>query len=268
MTFTRETRELTKCMDQKTGYMHFMKNYFYIQHPTRGQLLFDPFSYQEELLKTFHNYSHSANMLPRQTGKTTCAAGYLLWYGMYMPNRDIVVAAHRLTAAYEIMDRVRYAYEMCPDHIRANVVEYTKTSIEFINGSRIVAQTTTETTGRGMSISLLYCDEFAFVPVNIAESFWASISPTLATGVRAIITSTRKLETDTFTNLHRAASTNVDSKTGLGVNGYRAFSSHWSEHPDFDDEWAAEMKLHIGEDQFNAQYAGDFSPAQAFQYGP
>jgi hypothetical protein len=187
---------------------------------------------------------------------------------MFIPDQTILIAAHKFTGAQEIMNRVRYAYELCPDHIRAGVVEYNKTSIVFDNGSRIVAQTTTETTGRGMSISLLYCDEFAFVPPNIAQSFWTSISPTLATGIRVIITSTRKLETDTFFNLHRAASTNVDSKTGLGVNGYRAFSSHWSEHPDFDDEWAAEIKLHIGEDQFNAQYAGDFSPAQAFQYGP
>jgi hypothetical protein len=260
---TIEIRELTKCMDQKTGYMHFMKNYFHIQHPVRGKLLFDPFSYQEELLKTFHNYSHSVNMLPRQTGKTTCAAGYLLWYGMYMPNQNIVVASHNLTAAYEIMDRVRYAYEMCPSYIRAGVVEYTKTSIEFINGSRIDAKSATSTLGHGQSISLLYCDEFAYMPSAVNTAL-----PLPVTTTRVIITSTRKLETDTFDNLHRAASTNVDSKTGLGVNGYRAFSSHWSEHPDFDDEWAAEMKLCIGEGQFNAEYAGDFSPAQAFQYGP
>ena len=55
-------------------------------------------------------------------------------------------------------------------------------SMEFENGSRIVSATTTGNTGRGMSISLLYCDEFAFVNPNIAEEFWTSISPTLATG--------------------------------------------------------------------------------------
>jgi hypothetical protein len=96
-------------------------------------------------------------MLPRQTGKTTTAAGYLLWYAMFVPDSTILIAAHKYTGAMEIMNRIRYAYELCPDFIRAGVTSYNKQSIEFDNGSRIVAQTTTETTGRGMSLSLLYC---------------------------------------------------------------------------------------------------------------
>ena len=96
-------------------------------------------------------------MLPRQSGKTTCASAYLLWYAMFHPDQTILVAAHKYTGAQEIMQRIRYAYEDCPDHIRCGVVSYNKGSIEFDNGSRIVSATTTGNTGRGMSISLLYC---------------------------------------------------------------------------------------------------------------
>ena len=88
---------------------------------------------------------------------TTTAAGYLLWYAMFIDDSTILVAAHKHTGAMEIMSRIRYAYELCPDSIRAGVTSYNKQSIEFDNGSRIVAQTTTPTTGRGMSLSLLYC---------------------------------------------------------------------------------------------------------------
>lgn len=88
---------------------------------------------------------------------TTTAVGYLLWYAMFVDNSTILIAAHKFTGASEIMQRLRYAYEMCPDFIRAGATSYNKQSIEFENGSRIVAQTTTETTGRGMSVSLLYC---------------------------------------------------------------------------------------------------------------
>ena len=95
--------------------------------------------------------------MPRQTGRTTTAAGYLLWRAMFNPDSTILIAAHKYTGAQEIMQRVRYAYELCPDYIRAGVVSYNKGSIDFENGSRIVSQTTTETTGRGMSITLLYC---------------------------------------------------------------------------------------------------------------
>ena len=41
------------------------------------------------------------------------------------------------------MQRIRYGYEMCEDHIRAGVTNYNKGSIEFENGSRIVSATTT-----------------------------------------------------------------------------------------------------------------------------
>ncbi len=147
--------ELVKCMDPETGPMHFMSNYFFIQHPTRGKTQYQPYDYQLRLLHTYHNYRFSIALLPRQTGKSTTAAGYLLWYGMFVPDSTILIAAHKYLGAQEIMQRIRYAYESTPDFIRAGVVNYNKGSIEFENGSRIVAQTTTETTGRGMSITCL-----------------------------------------------------------------------------------------------------------------
>lgn len=88
---------------------------------------------------------------------TTVAAGYLLWYAMFNEDATVLIAAHKYDGAQEIMHRVRYAYESVPDHIRAGVKEYNKRSMVFDNGSRIVASTTSETTGRGMSLSLIYC---------------------------------------------------------------------------------------------------------------
>jgi hypothetical protein len=168
-------QELSKCADPDNGYEYFCRNFFYIQHPVKGKLLFEPFDYQVRLLHSYHDHRFNINMLPRQTGKTTCAAGYLLWYAMFHPDQTVLVAAHKYTGAQEIMQRIRYAYEDCPDHIRCGVTNYNKGSIEFDNGSRIVSATTTGNTGRGMSISLLYCDEFAFVQPNIADEFWTSI---------------------------------------------------------------------------------------------
>jgi hypothetical protein len=182
--------EFARCADPVTGPEYFMSNYFYIQHPVKGKMLYHPFEYQQRLIDTYHNNRFSISLMPRQTGKTTSAAGYLLWFAMFRPDSTILIAAHKYTGAQEIMQRVRYAYELCPDWIRAGVTSYNKGSIDFENGSRIVSQTTTETTGRGMSITLLYCDEFAFVRPTIAKEFWTSISPTLSTGVKAIINST------------------------------------------------------------------------------
>ena len=146
---------LLKCQDFDTGPDYFIRNFFYIQHPVQGKIQYDPFSYQENLLESYHTHRFSVNMLGRQMGKTTTAVGYLLWYAMFVPNSTILIAAHKYTGAQEIMQRLRYAYELCPDNIRCGVTSYNKQSIEFDNGSRIMAQTTTETTGRGMSVSLL-----------------------------------------------------------------------------------------------------------------
>jgi hypothetical protein len=261
-TYTEEQIiELARCMDPDDGYHYFLQNYFYIQHPVRGQLLFDPYSYQTRLLDSYHNYRFNINMLPRQTGKTTCAAGYLLWYAMFNPDQTILIAAHKHLGALEIMNRIRYAYEMCPDHIRAGVTSYNKGSMEFENGSRIVAQTTTDNTGRGMAISLLYCDEFAFVAPNIAEDFWTSISPTLATGGRAIITSTPNSDEDTFATIWKEAENKFDEyghERDVGENGFHAFTVHWDEHPDRDEDWKKAEIGRIGEEKFRREYGCEF----------
>jgi hypothetical protein len=200
-----EINEFMDSADPATGPAYFLDHFFYIQHPTRGKMLYHPFEYQERLVDVYHNYRFSISMMPRQTGKSTSAAGYLLWYAMFVPDSTILIAAHKYTGAQEIMQRIRFAYELCPDHIRAGVTSYNKGSIDFENGSRIISATTTETTGRGMSISLLYADEFAFVRPTIAKEFWTSISPTLATGGKAIITSTPNSDEDQFALLWKSA---------------------------------------------------------------
>jgi len=262
--FTEQQIEhLAQCMDPNTGYLYFLKHFYKIQHPVKGQLLFEPFEYQERLLSSYHNHRFNINMLPRQTGKTTCAAGYLLWYAMFNPDQTILIAAHKYTGAQEIMQRIRYGYELCSDFIRAGVTNYNKQSIEFENGSRIVAQTTTGNTGRGMSISLLYCDEFAFVAPNIATDFWTSISPTLATGGRAIITSTPNSDEDTFATIWKQAEQKFDdhgneSEDGTGKNGFFSFRAHWSEHPERNEAWKDAELGRIGEERFRREYECEF----------
>ena len=261
-TYTEEQiQDLLACMDPDNGYLYFAKHFAHIQHPVKGKLLFDPFEYQLKLMHSYHNYRFNINMMPRQTGKTTCASIYLAWYAMFNPDQTILIAAHKYTGAQEIMQRIRYVYELCPNHIRAGVTSYNKGSIEFENGSRIISQTTTGTTGRGLSISLLYCDEFAFVQPNIAEEFWTSISPTLATGGRAIITSTPNSDEDTFATIWKQAEQKFDeygNEQDIGINGFHAYRAHWNEHPDRDEEWKKEEIGRIGEEKFRREYGCEF----------
>jgi hypothetical protein len=253
--------EFRQCADPVTGPMYFMDNFFYIQHPTQGRMLYHPYAYQRRLIETYHNHRFSISMMPRQTGKSTSAAGYLLWYAMFRPDSTILVAAHKYTGSQEIMQRIRYAYESVPDHIRAGAVDYNKGSLTFDNGSRIVSATTTENTGRGMSISLLYADEFAFVRPTIATEFWTSISPTLATGGKAIITSTPNSDEDQFALLWKGANRMEDeygNPTEVGMNGFRAYRAFWNEHPDRDEAWAQQQRAALGTDRFRREHDCEF----------
>jgi len=195
---------------------------------------------------------------------TTTAAAYLLWYATFTNDVTILIAAHKFKAASEIMLRVKYAYEELPDFLRAGVTKYNQQDIAFDNGSRIVATTTTPDSGRGMSISLLYLDEFAFVRPRVAEEFWASISPTLATGGRCIITSTPKSDEDMFAELWFGANKTIDEfgneTAGLvGINGFKAFTAHYSEVPGRDDAWAQTEKNKIGLQRFQREFECEFA---------
>ena len=65
----QQVKEMLSCMDPISGPEYFMSNFFHIQHPTRGQMLYQPFEYQKQLIHTYHNYRFSISMMPRQSGK-------------------------------------------------------------------------------------------------------------------------------------------------------------------------------------------------------
>jgi hypothetical protein len=253
-----ELQELAKCtMDP----IYFIEEYCWIQHPTKGRMKFVLFDYQRELLDAYHNHRYSIALISRQMGKSTAAAAYLLWYSMFNPDQTILIAAHKYSGAQEIMQRIRFAYELMPDFVRAGVTAYNKGSLEFDNGSRIIAQATTENTGRGLSISMAYLDEFAFVRPTIAREFWTSLSPTLSTGGKCIITSTPNQDDDQFAQIWREANKTVDAygnEQEVGKNGFKAYSADWTAHPDRDEAWASVERGKIGEERFRREHLNEF----------
>jgi hypothetical protein len=264
MTYTKQQlEEFRKCADPLTGPHYFMSNYFYVQHPKKGRMLYRPFSYQVRLIDAYHNFKRIVAMMPRQCGKTVTAAGYLLWSAMFKSDQTILIAAHKFSGASEIMSRIRFGYENVPDFIRAGITEYNKQSIVFDNGSRVIAQTTTETTGRGMSISILYSDEMSSVRPTIAREFWTSCSLTLSTGGKAIVTSTPNNSDDLFADIWHNAKKTEDEygntiPNGLGSNGFKAVSAKWNEHPERDEAWADEQRELVGDERFAREILCEF----------
>jgi hypothetical protein len=125
-----------------------------------------------------------------------------------------------------------------------------------------MATTTTENTGRGMSLTLIYCDEFAFVqPPEKAKEFWTSLSPTLSTGGKCLITSTPNSDEDQFAMIWKEANKRFDEYGNdkiVGTNGFYAMKAHWNEHPERDDAWAEQERSRIGEERFRREHECEF----------
>jgi hypothetical protein len=101
------------------------------------------------------------------------------------------------------------------------------------------------------------------VQPNIAVEFWTSISPTLATGGKAIITSTPNSDEDTFALIWKESQDKFDEygserEDGLGRNGFHGYRSYWGDHPDRDENWKAQELGRIGEERFRREYGCEF----------
>lgn len=255
--YTEETLvELSMCVDDP---MYFMETFMKIQHPMRGAIPFDPYPFQRDMINAFFNNRFTVALTARQMGKTTVAAGYLLWKAMFTPDTTILLTANKLVQALEIMDRIRFAYQNLPDYIRAGITEYNKGTIAFDNGSKIVSRATSSDAGRGLSITLLYLDEFAFVPPNKASEFWTSIQPVLSTGGACIITSTPKSDEDMFAQIYKGAIDNTDEYGNpnpgyVGKNNFFAVTVPWHAHPERDETWAAPYREQLGEARFRQEF--------------
>lgn len=107
------------------------------------------------------------------------------------------------------------------------------------------------------------CDEFAFVPPNIASDFWVAIQPVLSTGGGCIITSTPKNDEDQFAKIWKEANMNTDEygnprPDGLGINHFFPMKVVWSQHPERDETWAAPFRASLGPAKFAQEMECEF----------
>jgi hypothetical protein len=241
--------ELTKCaMDP----IYFIENYCKIVHPMHGVVNFNLYDYQKRLIELFHKERYSITCAARQVGKSQSACAFLLWYAIFNRHKTILVVSNKSSGAKEMVNRIVFMYEQLPDWLKPGIDEneWNKHTIAFDNGSKIISEATTVNSGRGLAISLLFCDETAFVPHNIADEFWTSISPTLTTGGAVIICSTPNGATGLFAELWHGAVANV--------NGFKHSNIAWNEPPGRDDKFAADQIAKIGNEKWRQEYLCEF----------
>lgn len=254
-----ELNELRKCASSAT---YFVENYVKIVHPKFGAVPFILYEYQKELLDSFQNNKDTIVLSARQTGKSVTSSAFLLWYAIFNFDKTILIASNKNSNAMEMVDRIKYAYENLPDWLRPGIQEdkWNKHELGFDNNSRIVSTATSEDSGRGLAVSLLYADELAFVPDSVAEEFWTSMTPTLSTGGRSIITSTPNGDSNLFARLWRGAE--------AGLNGYHPIFVSWDRPPGRDEQFKKEFIAKIGEIKWAQEFECQFLSSEALLISP
>jgi len=236
--FTPEQlKELKKCAKDPE---YFIVKYVRIQHPLLGSVPFELYDFQREMIQNFQQHKYNILLASRQVGKTTTVGAYLLWFTIFNDDKTVLIVSNKNSNAMEIIERIRYAYESLPNWLKPGVMEdgWNKHSISFDNDSRILSEATTEQSGRGLSISLLFCDEFAHVKNNIQDEFWTSIQPTLSTGGNCIIASTPNGDTNLFAQLWREAESRK--------NEFHPRWVKWDEPPGRDETFKRKQIANLG----------------------
>jgi len=244
----KEMDEFIKCADDP---VYFAMTYMKIINVDRGLIPFGMWDFQQEMLRTFHTNRFSICKLPRQVGKTTTSVAYLLHYILFNESVNVAVLANKASMAREILGRLQLAFEYLPRFLQQGVKEWNKGSIEFANGSRIMADSTSGSSIRGRSFNIVFLDEFAFVPNNIAEAFFMSTYPTISSGntTKVIIVSTPNGLNLFYRMWEDAIKKNSE---------YIPIEIHWSMVPGRNEAWKEQTIRNTSADQFRQEFECEF----------
>jgi len=247
--FTKEQiEEYLKCARDP---VYFTKNYVKIVSLDEGLVPFKMWDFQEELIQKFHDNRFNIAKLPRQTGKSTTVVSYLLHYILFNDNVNVGILANKASTSRDLLARLATAYENLPKWIQQGVVVWNKGNIELENGSKILAASTSASAVRGMSFNIIFLDEFAFVPNHIADSFFASVYPTITSGQ-----STKVIIISTPQGMNHFYKMWVDAVNGR--NGYTFHEVHWSQVPGRDEAWKEQTIKNTSERQFTQEFECEF----------
>ena len=178
--FTKhQVTEYMKCAQDPN---YFIKKYVKVVSLDEGLIPFELYDYQEDIITKVHNNRFVIAKLPRQSGKSTTIVAYILHYILFNQSMTVGILANKQATAREILSRLRLAYEYLPLWLQQGIQEWNKGSILLENGSKVLASATSSSAIRGGSFNMIFLDEFAHVPNNIAEDFFSSVYPTVTSG--------------------------------------------------------------------------------------
>ena len=247
--YTQEqVEEYIKCSKDP---IYFCVNYIKIVNVDEGLIKFNMWDFQKEMLQLFKDNRFVITKCPRQVGKTTTTVGYLLWATIFTDSQNVAVLANKGSLARDILAKYQLAYENLPQWLQQGVVTWNKGNVELENGSKVIAASTSSSAIRGGSFNIVFLDEFAFVPNNIAHEFFNSVYPVISSGK-----SSKIIIVSTPNGMNLFYKLWMDSLEKR--NNYKNFEIHWSMVPGRDEKWKEETIRNTSQRQFSQEFETEF----------
>ena len=242
-----DIQEYQRCMQDP---VYFAQTYGKVISLDEGLVPFKLYPYQKEMFNHFQDNRFSIVLACRQSGKSISSCMYILWYALFHPDQTIAILANKGATAREMLARITLALENVPFFLQPGTKALNKGSIEFSNNSRIIAAATSGSSIRGLSVNLLFLDEFAFV--ENAAQFYTSTYPVISSGKtsRVIITSTANGIGNVFHKIYEGAVQEV--------NEFKPFRVDWWDVPGRDEKWKKQTIANTSELQFQQEFGNTF----------
>ncbi len=243
-----QAQEYVRCLEDP---VYFIKKYMKIVNLDTGLVPFELYPFQEKMIQTFHEERFTICKIGRQSGKSITCIAFFLHYILFNKDVSVALLANKLATARELLGRLQRAYENLPLWLQQGVMVWNKTNIELENGAKIMAAATSSSAIRGGSFNILFLDEFAFVPNEIAEEFFNSVYPTISSGesTKVIIVSTPQ----GMNHFYKLWNDSVQN-----TNSYKSIEVHWSEVPGRDEKWKEQTIKNTSEEQFRQEFETEF----------
>lgn len=230
--------------------VYFAEKYIKVISLDSGLVDFKLYPYQREMFNHFNENRFNVVLACRQSGKSISACAYLLWFALFNPEKTVAILANKGATAREMLSRITLMLENIPFFLQPGAKALNKGSIEFGNNSRILASATSGSSIRGLSVNLLYLDEFAFV--ERAAEFYTSTYPVVSAGkdTKIIITSTANGIGNMFYKIWEGAVQEV--------NEFKSFRVDWWDVPGRDEEWKKQTIGNTSQLQFDQEFGNTF----------
>ena len=240
-------KEYVKCSKDP---VYFAQKYCKVISLDQGLVPFHLYPYQKKMFEAFNEHRFNIVLACRQSGKSISACAYLLWFALFNSEKTVAVLANKGATAREMLSRITLMLENIPFFLQPGTKALNKGSLEFSNNSRIIAAATSGSSIRGLSVNLLYLDEFAFV--ERANEFYTSTYPVVSAGkdTKIIVTSTANGIGNTFYKIWEGAS--------QGINEFHPFRVDWWDVPGRDEEWKEQTIANTSQLQFDQEFGNTF----------